>query len=196
MKKNSLINLWYLFITFFKIGLFTFGGGYAMIPLIEKEVADKRKWIKSSEILDILAISESTPGPIAVNSATFVGYRVYGVLGGIIATLGLVLPSFCIILLISIFYAQLQEVAFIRAMFKGVKVGVIIILINAIIKLSKSMKKDAIGIITFLVALIISVCFSLFQITTIPSLSIILIILGLALGAILTFAISKKGEKK
>ena len=191
MKIRSLLQL---FISFFKIGLFTFGGGYAMIPLIQKEASEKRKWIKEGEILDILAISESTPGPIAVNSATFIGYRVSGVLGAIVATFGLVLPSFCIILLISIFYESFRHIAFIDAMFKGIKVGVILILVNAIIKLSKLLKKELFPIILFLVALIVSITLSFFNITTIPSISIILIIFGLLMGLLVTFVISKKGK--
>jgi len=91
-----------LFLVFFKIGAFTFGGGYAMVPIIQSEVAEKRGWIKNEDILDILAISESTPGPIAINSATFVGYQVAGVFGSVMATLGVVLPSLIIILLFHI----------------------------------------------------------------------------------------------
>ena len=101
MKKDSyLFKLLILFITFMKIGALTFGGGYAMIPIIEEEVTKKRKWISEIEIMDILAISESTPGPIAVNTATYVGYKVAGIAGGIIATLGLAIPSFVIIFVI------------------------------------------------------------------------------------------------
>ena len=95
MKK--LKQLFFLFLTFFKIGLFTFGGGYAMIPIIEREAVDRKNWISKDEFLDILAIAESTPGPLAINSATFVGYKVCGVLGSVFATLGVVLPSFIII---------------------------------------------------------------------------------------------------
>ena len=95
--KNKLKNALTLFVTFFKIGAFTFGGGYAMIPIIEKEMCEKHKWLKGEEILDIFAISESTPGPIAINSATFVGFRVAGTIGSFFATLGVVLPSFIII---------------------------------------------------------------------------------------------------
>ncbi|MBQ1988903.1 MAG: chromate transporter, partial [Clostridia bacterium] len=90
-----------LFLTFFKIGAFTFGGGYAMIPLIQKEVVEEKKWITDDDILEIIAIAESTPGPIAINSATFVGYRVCGFWGSFFSTLGVVLPSFVIILIIS-----------------------------------------------------------------------------------------------
>ena len=111
-RKEYFRRLWLLFVTFFKIGAFTFGGGYAMIPIIEKEMCEKHKWLKGEEILDIFAISESTPGPIAINSATFVGYRVAGVFGSMCATFGVVLPSFIIISLISLVlkeFSQMQE---------------------------------------------------------------------------------------
>ena len=104
MKETKSVSrpkaLWQLFSTFFRIGLFTFGGGYAMIPLIQREAVEKHGWVTDDDILEILAIAESTPGPIAINSATFVGFRVGGVLGSACATLGVVLPSFVIISLI------------------------------------------------------------------------------------------------
>ena len=93
MKKLKLLLT--LFVTMFKIGLFTFGGGYAMIAIIEREIIERKKWIDNDEFLDIIAIAESTPGPLAINSATFVGYKIAGVLGSVFATLGVVLPSFC-----------------------------------------------------------------------------------------------------
>ena len=99
--KNKFKNALILFVTFLKIGAFTFGGGYAMIPIIEKEICDKHKWLKGEEILDIFAIAESTPGPIAINSATFVGYKVAGFFGAFCATFGVVLPSFVISIAIS-----------------------------------------------------------------------------------------------
>lgn len=99
-----------LFWTFFKIGAFTFGGGYAMIPLIQREMAEKKGWISEKDILDIVAISESTPGPISVNSATFVGYQVGGVMGSFLATLGVVLPSFIIILAVSFVLKQFEQI--------------------------------------------------------------------------------------
>ncbi len=100
-KESKLYKIGLLFSTFFKIGAFTFGGGYAMIPLIQREIAEKRKWITEDDILDIIAIAESTPGPIAVNSATFVGYKVAGFWGAFVSTLGVVLPSFVIITVIA-----------------------------------------------------------------------------------------------
>lgn len=94
-------NIFQLFFTFLKIGVFTFGGGYAMISVIENNCVEKKKWISHEEMMDIAVIAESTPGPIAINCATFVGYKIAGFLGAFLATLGLVLPSFCIRLLIT-----------------------------------------------------------------------------------------------
>ena len=101
-RRKSLLILLF---SFLKIGAFTFGGGYAMIPLIQKEIAEKRKWVTDEDILDIIAIAESTPGPIAINSATFIGYKTCGVLGSFFATLGVVLPSFVIIMIIAFYIA-------------------------------------------------------------------------------------------
>ena len=114
-----------LFWTFFKIGAFTFGGGYAMIPLIQREVAERRRWLKDGDILDIVAIAESTPGPIAINSATFVGYQVCGTFGAFCATLGVVLPSFLIILLVARFYAAFRASAAVSGAMSGLRPAVI-----------------------------------------------------------------------
>ena len=119
--KEKLRRALTLFVTFFKIGAFTFGGGYAMIPLIQREVVENHKWITDDDILDIVAIAESTPGPIAINSATFVGYRVCGVLGSAAATLGTVLPSFTIILIISAILTQFQELEAVKFAFMGIR---------------------------------------------------------------------------
>ncbi len=190
-KKNKLKTLLELFFSFMKIGLFTFGGGYAMIPLIEKEASEKRGWINSTEILDILAISESTPGPIAVNAATFIGYKVMGIWGAIIATLGLVIPSFCIILIIAIFYNYLNSIHVINALFKGVRVGVIAVLINAIIKLTKSVEKNLISFILFSITIISYLVVSFLGIE-IPAFTLIFIFLGLLTGIIVTKVTSKE----
>ena len=114
-----------LFGTFSKIGAFTFGGGYAMIPLIQREVTERRRWLEDRDILDIVAIAESTPGPIAINTATFVGYQVCGTLGAFCATLGVVLPSFLIILLVARFYAAFRSSAIISGAMSGLRPAVI-----------------------------------------------------------------------
>ena len=192
-KKNSFTLLIELFVTFFKIGLLTFGGGYAMIPIIQKEVVEKRKWMNGNDILDILAISESTPGPIAINSATYVGFKVMGFWGSLVATLGLVIPSFTIIFVISLFYEKFLTFKVVSAIFKGLKVGVIILLVMAVFKLSKAVKKDLFTIILFCLTLIGMLVITFFQIK-IPSVSIIFIVLGLIVGIIAT-AITRKEKK-
>ncbi|MBE7057048.1 MAG: chromate transporter [Ruminococcaceae bacterium] len=121
-----------LFLVFFKIGAFTFGGGYAMIPLIQKEVVDNKKWITDDDILEIIAIAESTPGPIAINSATFVGYRTCGFFGAFFATLGVVLPSFVVILLISFVLREFQNLKAVKYAFNGIRAGVLALLIKAL----------------------------------------------------------------
>ena len=134
-------TLWQVFATFFKIGAFTFGGGYAMIPLIQKEAVEKHKWVTDDDILEIIAIAESTPGPIAINAATFVGYRTCGVLGSVMATLGVVLPSFVIILLLSFVLQQFQQVAAVRYAFEGIRAGVLALLVKALWTLYKKSPK-------------------------------------------------------
>ena len=196
MKKDSyLLKLLILFLTFMKIGVFTFGGGYAMIPIIEEEVTKKRKWISEMEIMDILAISESTPGPIAVNTATYVGYKVAGVAGGIIATLGLAIPSFVIIFVISFFYQDFMKWPVIAAMFKGLKVGVIILLFSAVLKLKKGVKVNLVGIILFVTALSLMLVFSFID-TGFKYLSLCLILLGIITGIVLTLIGKNKEEQE
>ena len=140
--ESKMKRLWLLFLTFFKIGGFTFGGGYAMIPLIQKETVENRKWITDDDILEIIAIAESTPGPVAINSATFVGYRTAGVLGSLCATLGVVLPSFIIILAISGVLRQFQDVEAVRFAFQGIRAGVLALLCKALWGMYKKNKKN------------------------------------------------------
>ena len=165
-----------------------------MIPIIENEVTKKRKWITDTEILDIIVISETTPGPIAVNAATYVGYKVSGILGSIFATLGLALPSFIIIFVISYFYKDFMQWKVIQAAFKGLKVGVIILLINAVIKLKKNVKFDLISIILFILTLAIMILSTIFDFGF-KYLSLCLILFGLLIGIVLT-ALSKRKEIK
>ena len=120
-----------LFGAFFKIGLFTFGGGYAMISLIEHEIGEKRRWIGDEELAEVFAIAESTPGPIAVNCATYVGYRRAGTLGGVCATLGVALPSFIIIYAISLFFERFMAIRAFANAFKGIQVAVAFLILRA-----------------------------------------------------------------
>ena len=130
-----------LFLTFAKIGLFTFGGGYAMISLIENQCVEQKKWITHDEMMNITVIAESTPGPIAINCATFVGYKKAGLLGSLIATLGIVLPSFLIIFAISMFLNQFLEITWIANAFKGIKIAVGLLILDAAITMIRKMRK-------------------------------------------------------
>ena len=127
-----------LFLKFLKIGAFTFGGGYAMIPLIRREIALREGWIEDKDILDILAVSESTPGPIAVNTATFVGYRVAGPLGAACATVGVVLPSFVIIFALSFVLRQFEDFPAVRYAFWGIRVAVVALVLSALVSISEN----------------------------------------------------------
>lgn len=131
-----------LFLTFLKIGAFTFGGGYAMIPLIQKETVEKRRWISEQDILDIVAVAESTPGPIAINSATFVGYHTAGVFGALCATFGVVLPSFFIILAISAVLSQFETLKLVKYAFAGIRAGILALIIRALLSMSHACPKN------------------------------------------------------
>lgn len=140
--KNRYKALWKVFATFLKIGAFTFGGGYAMIPLIQKEAVEKNGWVTDDDILEIIAIAESTPGPIAINSATFVGYRTCGILGSVVATLGVVLPSFVLIYAISFVLRQFQELKAVQYAFQGIRAGVLALLCKALWGMYKKNQKN------------------------------------------------------
>lgn len=143
-----------LFLTYLKIGLFTFGGGYAMIALIEENIVNRKKWISKEELTDIVTIAESTPGPIAVNCSTYVGYKIGGVLGSIIATLGCVLPSFIIIFAISLVFDAFLSITLVQYAFNGIKCAVGLIILRQGIKMFKSFKKTPLSMICFIVAII------------------------------------------
>ena len=130
-----------LFLTFAKIGLFTFGGGYAMISLIENSCVEKKQWITHDEMMNVTVIAESTPGPIAINCATFVGYKQKGLTGAVAATIGMVLPSFCIIFLVSMFLDNFLEIAWIAHAFMGIRIAVGILILDAALKMIKKMQK-------------------------------------------------------
>ncbi|MBQ2893635.1 MAG: chromate transporter [Oscillospiraceae bacterium] len=135
-----------LFLTFAKIGAFTFGGGYAMISVIDTICVEKKKWITHDEMMDVTVIAESTPGPISVNCATFVGFKQAGWLGGVLATLGVILPSFAVIYIISMFLDNFLEIAIIANAFKGIKIGVGILIVDAGITMLQKMKKSALSV--------------------------------------------------
>ncbi len=150
MKKNLLFDLFW---SFAKIGLFTFGGGYAMIPLIEEVCVENKGWITSDELSTVTAIAESTPGPIAINCATFTGYAQGGFAGALSATFGMVLPSFIIIYIISVFFDDFLSITIIANAFKGIKIGVGILILQAGINMYKKMKPGNISLFIFIAAL-------------------------------------------
>ena len=139
--KVNFRKLWQVFAAFFKIGAFTFGGGLAMIPLIQKEAVENNGWVTDEDILEIVAIAESTPGPIAINSATFVGYRAAGVVGSAAATFGVVLPSFVVIFLISFVLRQFQQLPAVQYAFWGIRAGVVAMLIKSLWTMYKKSPK-------------------------------------------------------
>lgn len=127
-----------IFKTFFKIGAFTFGGGYAMIPIIQKEVVENKKWMGNEEFLDSIAVTNSLPGALAINSATFVGYRTAGLPGAIVAALGATMPSFIIVLIIAIFFSSIKDNAIVKDIFGGIRPAVVALIAYAIVTLAKS----------------------------------------------------------
>jgi len=169
MKKLNLPLLWKMFVSFFRIGAFTIGGGYAMLPLIEKEVVDHQKWVSEEDIVDVFAISQSVPGVIAINSSIFIGYKISGFAGAVAAALGVILPSFIIILVIAFFLLNINNNVYIQKAFTGVRAGVVGMIALAAVKLAKSAVKDKLGVGLAIAAFIAIVVFDI---------SVILIIIG------------------
>ena len=184
--KFSLKRSWQVFASFFKIGAFTFGGGYAMIPLIQNEAVEKRHWVTDEDILDIIAIAESTPGPIAINSATFVGYKAAGVVGSMCATLGVVLPSFVIILLLSYVLQQFQEYKPVVYAFNGIRAGVLALLVKALWTMFKKSPKGWPAYVVMAGAFIL---------TTIFDFNVIFVIVGCAVFGLVTSLIMERRAK-
>lgn len=180
MKKKVYYQL---FLTFFKIGAFTFGGGYAMIPLIEKEICHKKHWMEEKDILDITAISESTPGSIAVNAATFVGNKVGGFFGALFATIGVVLPSFVIIYLISFILRQFEEFPAVQYAFIGVRACVLALIIQACASMYRQCEKTMFSFILMILS---------FLAVTVFDVSVLYVILVCAAAGIIY--IFRKGE--
>ncbi len=184
-NKKKLRLLFQIFITFMKIGTFTFGGGYAMIPLIQRETVVKRKWVEDEDILNIVAIAESTPGPIAINTSTFVGYRVGGFLGAVAGTVGMILPSFIIILAISFVLRQFQDIQLVKYAFNGIRAGVLALIIRALWLMYKKVDKCGVSYIVMAAALLL---------TAFMQVNVILVIAGCALFGLVT-AYIKLGNK-
>ncbi len=195
MKKRSIKIYQELFFTMFKLGAFTFGGGYAMISLLEDELISKKGWTDKNEFLNMIAISESTPGPISVNCATYVGYKMGGVLGSFFATLGLCLPSFFIIYVISLFFDQFLKIEYVGYAFNGIQACVIYLILNAGLKLLKELKMNFLNIVIVSVVLCAMVITSL---CAVKFSSILYIIISgvIGLGAYLVKAKVNKGGKE
>lgn len=184
-----------LFLSMLKIGCFAFGGGYAIIALLENEFISKRKWIDHDEFMDVVAIAESTPGPIAINVATYIGYKLKGFLGAVIATVGMCLPSFVIMYLVSLFYDRFMEIALVSAAFKGIQICVVYLIASAAFKMLKKMKKTSLNIAVFSVTCAGMIICTLFDIR----ISSVWFILFAGILGLLVFLIRKnktKGENK
>lgn len=143
-----------LFISIFKIGAFTFGGGYAMIPLIEEEVVTKRNWIKKEEFMDILVVSQSLPGALAINTSIFLGYKIAGFIGAVAALLAVILPSFMIIILIATFFMKFRDNEIVNAAFKGISAAVPMLVLVGAISLSRGLKKNTRTVLTIIISVI------------------------------------------
>lgn len=183
-KKSKVLAL---FLTFLRIGAFTFGGGYAMIPLIQKEIVENKKWLTDEDILEIIAISESTPGPIAINSATFVGKRVAGFFGALVSTLGVILPSFLIIFTISLILGEFKDIKAVQYAFEGIRAGVLALIVKALWSMYKQSPKNAVAYI---------VMASAFIITSFFDINVLIVIIGCALFGLITSIIASRRDKE
>lgn len=181
-------------LSFLKIGLFTFGGGYAMIALIQKEFVSKRKWISEAEFMDVVAIAESTPGPLAINSATYIGYKVGKAAGATISTLCVCIPSFTIIYLISLFFDAFLKFTVVQYAFKGIQVCVVFLIFTAGWKMLKQMQKDLFNWILFIATFL---CLVVFSVTAIDFSSIFYILICGAAGlGVYLISLARKGDRK
>jgi len=185
-----------LFLTFFKIGLFTFGGGYAMISVIENICVERNQWITHEDLMNVTVIAESTPGPVAINCATFVGYRQKGIAGAVAATLGVVLPSFIIIWLISLFLDRFLEIAWVASAFRGIRIAVGLLIVDVGIKMIRKMPKEPLRMVIAACAFTAMLLISLFA----WKISSVFLLLAAAAGSLAVFmarkpAAGKDGER-
>ena len=181
-----------LFLTFAKIGLFTFGGGYAMISMIEDICVEKKKWITHDEMMNITVIAESTPGPKAINCATFIGYKQSGIIGALFTTFGIVLPSFVVIFIISIFLDSFLELTIIASAFKGIKIGVGILIVDAGITMVKKMKKKILSEVIMVCSLIAMLLINIFSLNF-SSISLMVIA---AMVSLIVFVVKNTSKEK
>ena len=181
-----------LFFSMLKIGCFAFGGGYAIIALLEGEFITKRKWIDHEEFLNIVAIAESTPGPIAINAATYVGYKMKGFWGAVVATVGMCIPSFVLMYLVSLFYRQFMEIRLVAAAFLGIQICVVYLIASAGIKILKKMRKTPSTVTVFSAVCVGMILCTLFDV----HISSVWFIFAAGLLGLLTFFLRKNKEKK
>ena len=186
MKRKK---LWELFCSFAKIGAFTFGGGYVMISLISQECVEKKKWLTHDEMTTVMAVAESTPGPIAMNCATYTGYQQAGLMGAAVATLGLVLPSFVVIYIISLFLDNFLAITWIANAFKGIKIGVGVLILQAGLNMLRKMKRKKplqLGIVAAAAGILLTVnCLAL-------RLSTLWLMLGAAVLSVSLYAVQRR----
>ena len=190
--KRQLLNL---FLTFLKIGAFTFGGGYAMLALLEDEFVERKKWIEKQDFLDMIAIAESTPGPVAINSATYIGYKIWGFLGSLLSTLAVVLPSLTIIFIISLFFDRFLAIKWVEYAFRGIQACVIYLILSAGIKTFSSLKKSAFNYIIVFAVIAAMVTLTVFSVNF-SSIYIILICGIIGLAAYFLKRIKKGGKEE
>jgi chromate transporter len=189
MKKYLL-----LFLSFFKTGLFTFGGGLAMIPILENEFVERKKWLEHDEFMDVVVIAESTPGPIAINSATYIGYKAAGFWGSLVSTIGVCLPSFIIIYLISLFFDAFLAIEAVSAAFRGIQVAVVYLIFQAGLKMLRKMKKTPLSVSLVVIPAVTLITLSLFAV---KFSTVFYILIGAVIGVIAYFItrIREKGGR-
>ena len=192
-REKSLKNLLSLFLTFFKLGIFSIGGGPTMLTLLQGELVEKKKWLDNDELMEMTAIAESTPGPIAINLATYLGYKRGGFFGALLATLGVIITPFTLMFVISLFLSNLLSVEAVKYAFMGVKVGVVFLLLKVSITLIKGVKKDIFGVILMTSVLIAMILLTIFAVNFS---AIYFILLGAVLGLLIYGVIPKKRKDK
>ena len=191
LKSIEKVNLLDLFLIFAKIGGLTIGGGLAMIAVIERELVTRKKWITGEELLDMVTVAESTPGVIAVNSATFIGYKLRGFIGSLAATIGVVAPSFIIISLISLVFEWFLGFEIVTYAFKGANAAVAVLIFNAGLKLLKKCEKSTYVYLAVALSIILGIIFMIFNVST-----LIIIIIGLVIGVTYYTILENKVKKK
>lgn len=178
-SETKKVSNWKLFLTFMKLGLFSFGGGPAMLMLIKEEIVTKNGWMSEEELTEMVGLSESTPGPIAVNLATYLGYRKHGFLGALCATLGVMVPTFLIMFIVSMFFRNLMQYEPVQYAFIGVKCAVVFLILRVAISLAKHVKSSSFAVILFLIVAILMI---VFHYLNIDFSAIYFILIGLFLG--------------